>query len=419
MTHRLTIPASLVIAVGLAACSGQSGSTVPQTGSIAPQAHGANVTQQVATASAQKRDFGQRGTNAEILQKIKAGRPRQLPIPGCTTITSGPFINDTAAVVLTGTQTVDVNGAGCDIAVYVPSGSDAHLDSINVYGASIYQAAVDPSATLHIYNTNVTDYTGAYGVESFGNLHIYNSTVRQDGSEIGVDIEGGTAKIGRSSIFYGLNQGGLYADGGTTDIDNSDVLEHDRSVTGSFIFPVAVVGEFGGALRVLSGTISANHSGFGVVYFLGGYGSVDNTLVRGDGIDALLLDNPGSVSINDTTARLTGHSLGFLNTCPFGPSPCAPFTLKNTTAVGDGTTGSPSFFNDSIGFAFHNPGFTGSTVYQNVSRNNGIGYVAFCIFPSTAAFQAFLNAGGNQAFGSIDADALAVNASNRCGVPNP
>lgn len=174
MNHWFKRSAALVTVSVLAACSDQGGG-VPQRGGAVTGMSPGSVRSSI-----------------EIARSRLAHVSRPQANANCTTINGAYFDGFTAAVVLTGKRTQDVDGTGCDIAVYVPVGATASLNSINVSGGGTWQVAVDDEASLRISNTNVTNSGPGQPlvavIEAVSNLQISGSTILQDGTYSAIEM---------------------------------------------------------------------------------------------------------------------------------------------------------------------------------------------------------------------------------------
>lgn len=402
--------ACCAIAGALAACSGQSaiapsGSTIrtqQSSGTLSPATTQGNplnretLSQVMESYRAQDAALAQRGALAK----------------GCTPIPAGAFRGLTAAVVLNGTRTVDVNGMGCDVALYIPPGAIADIRNITVGNAVFAAIGVDVTARLSMTKTNVNGGKAVDGISSFGDLTMDRSTVLHDGRRAAVDVEAGGARITNSTMYFGLAQAGVNVSS-STEVDKSSILYSRGTTTGDFEIPTGV--EVAGPVQLNFETIRVSDGGVGIFFLPFSIGTVSKTTISGDGAlyGIRFVNQSGPITVKDSTLRMTGAASGVLASCQFRDPifGCGPFTISGTTAVGDGNP-------KSIGFGFYNRGFT---LQQNTSRKNGTGYVTYCVpgFTTLSDLTTFLAANGNVARSSTLADAAVVTNRAQCTPPFP
>ncbi|MBV8638176.1 MAG: hypothetical protein JO322_08825 [Candidatus Eremiobacteraeota bacterium] len=428
--RRIKAVVCCAILAASAACSGQSGMTpsgeTPGGGSVTAPAQvskSATVSKKPQLNLPQSAFLKSGSPNPLVKARAlhaSAVQKRPMGAPVCLSIASGNFAGFTAAVILTGTQvqTTDVDGTGCDIGIYAAPGANAVVDSINIRNANAFLVVVDEGAALRIGNTDFyNDANPAFEtILSYGTFKLFGSTVRHDGFEAAVDVEDGTTTIRNSTVRFGIDQVGVIVNGGTADINNSDVLYKPLVTVGDFILPIAVLSEIfllpNSTANVRNETIRIGDGGAGVIYSFGAGGEVHNSLINGpNALYGIRLIDQAPVKIDDTTIRMTGASRGIYESCDTVFPSCAPFTIANSTSSGDGNVGS-------IGYGFFSPGFT---LYQDVSRRNGTGYITYCVpgFNTLTDLTTFLAAGGNIARHSTVADAAVITNPANCVPPFP
>lgn len=413
--QRIQALAACAIVAALAACSGQS-AIAPSGSAIAPQRSSESMSSEAASPATARVNPLMQETLAQVMDRFRAADAalgqQNASAKSCTPIPAGAFRGLTAAVILRGTRTVDVDGAGCDVALYIPPGSVSDIRGITVRNAVFAAIGVDVTARLFVSHTNVDGGNAANAISSFGDLTVDKSTVQHDGRLAAVDVETGGARILNSTLYFGLAQAGVNVVG-STEVTRSSILYKRGKTTGAFRIPTGIA--VAGPVQLNSNTIRVSDGGAGIFFLPVSIGNVNKNRIDGD--NALygirFLNQSGPITVKDSTVRMTGGGSGVLASCQFTDplTHCGPFTISGTTVAGDGNP-------TSTGFGFYNGGFT---LQQDVSRKNGTGYVTYCVrgFTTLSDLTTFLAAGGNVARNSTVADAAVVTNRALCKPPFP